>query len=965
MRFANLLTFIFLLIHLKGFEQEYNYYHYDINNGLSGITVYTIAQDKDGFLWFGTETGLSRFDGSHFKNFALAEGLNENEIINLFVDSKNRVWIFPFKNSIYYYYNGKIFNETNDSLLKSIHLKNEIFSACEDSSGNIYFLETKSLHILTKNNELKEINSIDGKPFYLDGCGISPNGNFNFFLSFSADIMNFKISMYEYNHSQLIKKKAIDDRNFSRNSVIYNSNYILLRKENFFQVYNRKTNESFNIKIPDHFHTLSNIGDSCFTVSTLKETYLFNVTKKSIVDSFLVNKTVNKCFRDNENNLWFATMSHGVYRLSSTRFKIYTLENGYTPAYSLNRLNNTLYIGSSRMLLWSLNLKKDELKKLKLGLEYNIGKVSVIQSFGNQNLILGTDNGIFKVRNNHILSFWPRISFKSFFLHKDSIIVASDRFVFDIPLNNLNARDTIWNNRATSVCKIKNRYYIGTLGNLYSIKKNINNLRDTSVLLKEKVIALVSAPNNYIWVATGNSGIICMRNDKIVYQITTKTGLPSNSCRCVYLFNKNLWIGTDKGVCKINISSYPFNITHYTAAEGLDCDIINSIYVKNDSVFVGTPFGVTFFSSEKIQSKSICELKILGVNSKNINWYDNQSKIHLSNNDNFLHFEYTAISFISAGDITYYYQLKGLDNSWQSTKQNSVEFESLPSRNYTFNIYAINRYGIKSKTISILFTKEKMFWQLWWVQIILLICFIFLIWLLVRIRIKTIREKANNKILREKKMHELEQMALRAQMNPHFIFNSLNSLQQYVFAGNVLEANQFITAFSSLIRQTLYISEKKFVTLNEEIKYLDTYLHIEQTKYDNNFDYFIYADNTVSKKQIAIPPLLLQPYIENSIRHGILNLLNKRGRIEVNFIIEDDYLKCTLEDNGIGRENAYKLRDSFRVSHQSKGMELVKKRIAGLNHLYNINILVLIEDIRKDNCTGTRVIIKLPLYYDK
>jgi LytS/YehU family sensor histidine kinase len=238
-------------------------------------------------------------------------------------------------------------------------------------------------------------------------------------------------------------------------------------------------------------------------------------------------------------------------------------------------------------------------------------------------------------------------------------------------------------------------------------------------------------------------------------------------------------------------------------------------------------------------------------------------------------------------------------------------------------------------------------------------------WLIIRQRIKSIKKSANSRVLRERKMHELEQMALRAQMNPHFIFNSLNSLQQYVFGGNVLEANQFITAFSSLIRQTLDISEKKFITLTEEIKYLDTYLNIEQTKYDNAFDYFIDADNIVQREQIIIPPLLLQPYIENSIRHGILNLQGERGSVFVSFRIENHALICMLEDNGIGRKNANRLKKGLHLSHSSMGMQLVKKRIESLKNLYKIDIHVLIEDIKKNNQTGTRVIIKLPLSYDE
>jgi len=406
-----------------------------------------------------------------------------------------------------------------------------------------------------------------------------------------------------------------------------------------------------------------------------------------------------------------------------------------------------------------------------------------------------------------------------------------------------------------------------------------------------------------------------------------------------------------------------FQITNFTGADGLDCEIINCIYTKGDSVFAGTPFGVTFFEADKTQIKSICELKLTDIQSRTTNWNYDQKNIKLSSQDNSLRFEYAGISFVSSGDITYYYQLKGLDSSWRSTKQNSVEYQSLPSGAYQFNIYAINKYGVKSKMITIPFSKEKTFWQLLWVRGMLIIMVGLMIWLIFKACMKTVKRTADEKILRERKIYELEQMALRSQMNPHFIFNSLNSLQQYVFAGDAIEANHFITNFSSLIRQTLYISGKKFITLDEEIQYLESYLTLERAKYENVFNFQINTGENVSEN-ILVPPLILQPFIENSIRHGILNLKKESGKILINFWVENNSLVCVIEDNGIGRENAMRLKTNQVNSHRSKGMELVQKRIENLNSIYSVNITVSFEDVLEKDKTGTHVKIQLPLNYD-
>ncbi|MBS1935657.1 MAG: histidine kinase, partial [Bacteroidetes bacterium] len=146
--------FISLVFSFTAYSQEYNYVHYDVKDGLAGSTIYKIVEDKDAFMWYGTETGLSRFDGTHFKNFYTSDGLPDNEITNLFVDSKNRVWIVPFKNSICYYWKGKIHNKENDSLVKELNIHSEINSISENKNGTLLIAEARSIHLIDSSNKL-------------------------------------------------------------------------------------------------------------------------------------------------------------------------------------------------------------------------------------------------------------------------------------------------------------------------------------------------------------------------------------------------------------------------------------------------------------------------------------------------------------------------------------------------------------------------------------------------------------------------------------------------------------------------------------------------------------------------------------------------------------------------------------------------------------------------------------------
>jgi LytS/YehU family sensor histidine kinase len=205
-------------------------------------------------------------------------------------------------------------------------------------------------------------------------------------------------------------------------------------------------------------------------------------------------------------------------------------------------------------------------------------------------------------------------------------------------------------------------------------------------------------------------------------------------------------------------------------------------------------------------------------------------------------------------------------------------------------------------------------------------------------------------------------MALKAQMNPHFIFNSLNSVQQYVIDKDLLGANKFITEFSRLIRLTLDISSKTRISIYEEISYLATYLELEKTKFEDKFSYTVVAGPEIDASDWFIPPMILQPYVENSIRHGVRYRHDKAGHIRVSFRLDEQYLVCQVEDNGVGRKKAGQYKSEIPIEYQSKGMTLTAKRIEMLNKNSASPVLIEIEDLETNNIpAGTRVTLRFPL----
>jgi LytS/YehU family sensor histidine kinase len=200
-------------------------------------------------------------------------------------------------------------------------------------------------------------------------------------------------------------------------------------------------------------------------------------------------------------------------------------------------------------------------------------------------------------------------------------------------------------------------------------------------------------------------------------------------------------------------------------------------------------------------------------------------------------------------------------------------------------------------------------------------------------------------------------------MNPHFIFNCLNSIQEYVIDKDVLGANEFITKFSYLIRQTLDISAKPVISLYEEINYISTYMELENRRFGNKFVSSIIVSEEIDRQNFYIPPMILQPYIENAIRHGIGHRQDKKGRIQVRMECRNDRFVCIIEDNGVGRRQATLYRSANAINYQSVGMTLVAKRIDMLNKTNKSPILIEIEDMEDPQAapSGTRITLSFPL----
>jgi hypothetical protein len=492
------------------------------------------------------------------------------------------------------------------------------------------------------------------------------------------------------------------------------------------------------------------------------------------------------------------------------------------------------------------------------------------------------------------------------------------------------------------------------------------NLGATLPPLASRIVNLAVSNNGILWVTTKGEGIAGYFNHQLQYHFTEKDGLTSDNCTALYVDGDVVWVGTEKGLSRIEISGKN-QITHFSMSDGLPSNAINAIAASGSKVFIGTPRGLTYFEVNKISQASTCELQLTGIYLANKYWCYDSSKFSLPHKSNDIRFEFSGISFKSAGEMTYKYRLLGLQSEWRTTMENQLSFPSLSSGQYTLQLVAINKYGVQSKMKQVSFVIEKLFWEKIWFRVSVVLLLSAAVWLYVRLRIKGIRGKEQEKTAINKRIADLEQKALRSQMNPHFIFNCLNSIQQYVAERDITGANNFITDFSRLIRMTLDLSTHPLISLHDELEYIGTYLRIEKARLEDVFDYRLNVDETINLHAVYLPPLLLQPYLENSIRHGIRYKTKGEGLIQINIVKKNDGVLIQIEDNGIGRQASKKYKSEFHIQYQSRGMTINEDRIKMLNTTAEKNIELTVTDLynSKEEAEGTRVDLYLPSDVDK
>ncbi len=787
--------------------------------------------------------------------------------------------------------------------------------------------------------------------------------------------------------------------------------FILHRKDSIVH-YNYATGKRVSSKLPfNTFLELSyeskilQLNDSSFALNSGNAGfYIFYLDRNTgsircAPEKFFAGSKVNCLFLDRENRLWIGT-SKGLLQ---QKLSVPSLVSYYYPPLSTDksfygfqsgcRYKNKLYLSRLSMQNGLVIIDTASMQVEKRLVFYNqnhpANEILSIQQYHPDTLWLGTYDGplwldtkslrygkLFEEQKNPLLSIGAAIfapptqdGYAWFCYLMKGVVVR-----YHIPSRSYTIF-TPTSQPALPFEKVKNIVY-DAYGDVWisghSLARWNNHLQQFDTLISvyggtnkfnDDIVTISADQRGSLWLHNAENGLLEYKiKERKFIPFDRKSGLPSDIIACLSpVVNDVLWIGSPNQLTQFNILTH--KSISYDFRDGLPEESSRARKIYYDSVtgkcYLFCIDNLVVFplmgNKNKTQDHELL-IQELSINNGAPIFHPADS-IRLKHFENNLAIQTTVIDFESPNTYTLEYKLDNA-SGWSSLgNQRNIYLNGLSSGNFLLQLRATGKAGFQqTKEFHILIAPP--FWKTKWFLLSCLALLTLVFILLFRKRISSIRKEANI----SKQLAEFEMKALHAQMNPHFIFNSLNSIKEMILEDQKHNASRYLSKFAQLIRTSLDQSRQTFISLQQSIEHLEYYLEMEQVRFAD-FDYHIEVQEDLQAHEIKMAPMLIQPIVENAIWHGLMSKQGKKN-LHLRFYAKNKELVCEIEDNGIGINTSIKNKAGSRASHRSLGIDNIRQRIAVLNEKYDIQYRLEIRDKQSlDNNieSGTIAIISLPL----
>lgn len=955
--------FIFLLLTIPLVAQlpRVMLRNYNTDHGLASSESYIVFQDHLGYQWIGTDNGVSCFNGYEFKNFGSLDGLDDPVVTHFGEDQNKTLWACTLSGRLYRKDGNKFVAHPLNSLIveKSGYFV-QSFMIDEDKfyigiiGRGILVVEMNGVNWYSDKNENIQVIQRKSKIAYASITN-----------DFTPNIISINYNIDNKNYVFKEKIPGILINSLSR-ACTYNEDSILIcNGMNFF------------VLTPTNLHTFS-FKNNINSIAALNNKVFISYNNSNGVKQYdnIQNLLLDKgnviisnirgggVTQDRNKLLWFNTIDNGIYMMPNENIKIfdkshfdnYEFITSIAPvdsvsSYVLLRNGSIFYVNISSNTIKNIYSTKNGLGLNNLFFEKNTNQLYYLIA----GYLLVFDNKLWKTLPLSVGGYQLYCNDRSKNLFTIShvgfniISLKNHQFIFE-------SYKKLPSIRTLSVLECKNgNTYIGNVNGLYNFKnEKLNQIDLKTGSSPIRIEALEELKDGTLVIGTKGRGLLLKKNENLS-SITSANKLTSDMIECVHVDEEdNIWVGTLNGLNKLKLHNGEWEVSNYSTATGLPSNEINTIKSSGNTIWIGTPKGMAIIDNKKYFSITKFTKPIIERIEINNDEISKDQDISFSFNRNNIQIQYITLAYQKFGNILYRYRFNENSN-WTTTSDKRITYIA-PEGKHRFEIQSQNENYTWSESTFWKFSINPPWWKSWIFlsSAFLVICLAAYSFYRLRIsQLKKIAKTENEKI-------QLQNKALQAQMNPHFLFNCLNSIQSLMVQGESENAVDYLSKFAKLVRNVLNTSNKEKITLESDLILLNNYLELEKIRFGEKLSYTISIANDIDQYDVMVPPLLIQPFVENAIIHGISPLVDKVGQLIISYQRIKNKLDIVIVDNGIGIYQAQK-KKSLQNDRVSYGIETSKQRIK-LLEIEQENYFI-VEELTDDfgNIIGTKINIQIPI----
>ncbi|MBL7771310.1 MAG: histidine kinase [Chitinophagaceae bacterium] len=914
-------------------------------DGLPSNIVYNCKEDDQGFLWICTPAGVARFDGKYFQNYTTQQGVPDNEVLQAVKEKNGRLWISSYRQEAAYFDTIKNYfvNAREDTTLRAFSGTGFSMLSALPQGGVRYYSQGRS--VIFRNHQRFVYNP--PKPFQ------------NFFaLTELSDNRVLGISSYVYtdahenkhvsNYLLLLEQGKIIDSfklfNGSGNNIqSLDNGFCMAIEEGRKVLYYHDIHvnpircqvDTIELKQPTLYYHISK--HSLHTNTKEGGVDAYDLKRKQFLFSFQGDFVINSIYEDRYGDYWVSTRNSGLlYYRKSVLEDIKTIDpsdNHAIYSFCIKGHSEHYFIGLNDNTVQEHHY--DKMTTYTLDSIKNPGIVHYLLQVRSKTYAFSEHAGKLNFKHYFTKPFNKNkvINYKCVRVLKDSNLLLCGQSRLDW-LNTTD--DTLHINMPNFILNTcaafdKRTVFTGSTDGL----RIIHNLKHIEVpsspdpILRERLTDLCLSKDTVLWAGTSQAGIYAYKNNKVLWKINVNQGLIHDMINKVSVDSRNrIWVGTNAGLSRITLHDSTFTIQNITQLDGLPSNDVNQFYEWHDTMYVVTSRGVTRMPLNISFNAVDIPVALQGVRINQVPY--EIRKVYS------LNYEQHEISLQFSGvDITgHFKQLEyhlNTGDSWTLLDGNTLNL-NLNSGYHQIFVRSVDVNGNRGTTVLQLeFNVATPFWKSAWFWISLFaISQIFLAFFLY----KRIKLRQREKLQRDRtriELASLEQQAFTSLLNPHFIFNALNGLQDFINKADRQHTNRYLSKLSSLIRKSFELAQQSFVVLEEELSNLEQYLDLEQQRHQPSFNYQIVVNHDVDPEDIMLPSMLLQPLVENALIHGKLSA-DPMGKLLLHIKKSENGIVYIISDNGIGlKKSTSSVGTSSR--HKSRGLQLLQKRLDALGEL--------------------------------